>query len=76
MPELKLRNPAEPSPPPVKEPINPPENPDPANGYQAIYFYFFGRDLRRGETVHWRLRWVISHDLSEPDIQAHWQAFA
>ena len=28
MPELKLRNPAEPSPPPVKEPVDPPENPD------------------------------------------------
>ena len=28
MPELKLRNPAEPAPPPVKEPIDPRENPD------------------------------------------------
>jgi hypothetical protein len=28
MPERKFRNPAEPSPPPVKEPIDPPENPD------------------------------------------------
>ena len=54
---------------------NPADVPDPANGYQAIYFYFFGRDLRLGETVGWRLRWVIGKDLGETEIQEHWESF-
>jgi hypothetical protein len=55
---------------------NPPEVPDPAHGYQAVYFYFFGRDLREGETVTWRLRWVIGQDLTDEEIRAQWEAFA
>ena len=55
---------------------NPPEHPDPANGYQAIYFYFFGRDLRAGETARWRLRWVIGQDLSDADVESRWKEFA
>lgn len=54
---------------------NPPEAPDPANGYQAIYFYFFGRDLRQGDAVTWRLRWVIGQNLSDEQIRAEWDAF-
>ena len=58
-------------------PVNdPPENPDPARGYQAIYFYLFGRDLKRGETATTHIRWVIGQDLSEPEILSRWQVFA
>ena len=52
-------------------PVNdPPEDPDPARGYQAIYFYLFGRDLRRGETAAAHLRFVVGQDLSESEILA------
>ena len=31
-------------------PVNdPPDDPNPTKGYQGIYFYFFGRNLRQGE---------------------------
>ncbi len=55
---------------------NPPEEPDPANGYQGIYFYLFGRDLRQGETVATRLRWVVGQDLSDQEVLARWESFA
>ncbi|MGC8639333.1 MAG: hypothetical protein ACP5XB_05575, partial [Isosphaeraceae bacterium] len=54
---------------------NPPENPDPALGYQAIYFYLFGRDLRPGETASTRLRWTVGQNLSEAEILALWESF-
>lgn len=54
---------------------NPPENPDPANGYQAIYFYCFGRDLRRGETATMRVRWMVGQAISEPAMLAAWKEF-
>lgn len=55
---------------------NPPEDPSPANGYQAIYFYLFGRDVRCGEPVNARLRWVIGQDLSNAEVLARWDSFA
>lgn len=58
-------------------PVNdPPEEPDPARGYQALYFYLFGRDLRDGETARTRLRWIVARDLEEAELLAHWEAFA
>jgi hypothetical protein len=60
---------------------NPPEVPDPAHGYQAVYFYFFGRDLPQGDTVTWRLRWVrrlrwvIGQHLTDEEIRSQWEAF-
>ncbi len=55
---------------------NPPENPDPAKGYQGIYFYLFGRDLRRGETVATRIRWIVGRNLPDQEILARWESFA
>ena len=54
---------------------NPPDEPDPARGYQAIYFYLLGRDLQAGATVTTNLRWIVGQDLSEPEILARWQSF-
>jgi hypothetical protein len=57
-------------------PVNdPPENPDPAKGYQAIYFYLFGRDVCQGETATARVRWVVGQDLTEAEILARWNEF-
>ena len=57
-------------------PVNdPPDDPDPAHGYQAIYFYLFGRDLRPGATATTHLRWIVGQDLSEPEILAQWESF-
>jgi hypothetical protein len=57
-------------------PVNdPPDDPDPARGYQAIYFYLFGRDLKRGETATTHLRWVVGKDLADDDILGRWGAF-
>lgn len=55
---------------------NPPEDPDPANGYQGLYFYLFGRDLGRGETAVTHVRWVVGQNLSEQEIRARWESFA
>jgi hypothetical protein len=55
---------------------NPPEAPDPAKGYQALYFYLFGRDLKKGETASTRARWVVGQDLEEHEILARWESFA
>lgn len=55
---------------------NPAENPNPANGYQAIYFYLFGRDLHQGETATTRIRWVIGKDMPEDEVLALWQGFS
>ncbi len=55
---------------------NPPENPDPANGYQGIYFYLFGKDMNRGETASAHIRWVIGKDISEQEILRRWESFA
>ena len=55
---------------------NPPEEPDPANGYQGIYFYLFGRDVGQGETVTTRLRWIIGQNISDEQILARWEVFA
>jgi hypothetical protein len=58
-------------------PVNdPPEDPSPAKGYQGVYFYHFGRDLRAGETATARVRWVVGRDIPEAEIVARWQAFA
>ncbi len=54
---------------------DPPEDPDPAKGYQAIYFYLFGRDLPAGTPATARVRWVIGKDLSEDDIHGRWNSF-
>jgi hypothetical protein len=55
---------------------NPPEEPDPANGYQGIYFYLFGRDFLQGDTVTTRLRWIIGRNMSDAEVLARWEAFA
>lgn len=55
---------------------NPAEVPDPANGYQGVYFYLFGRDLRQGETVRTRVRWIVGQGMSDEEILGHWEAFA
>ena len=58
-------------------PVNdPPEDPEPAKGYQAIYFYLFGRDLPQGQTARTRIRWVIGQELSSPEVLACWESFA
>ena len=58
-------------------PVNdPPQEPDPSKGYQAIYFYLFGRDLRPGRTATTRLRWIIGQDLPEEEILARWESFS
>lgn len=54
---------------------NPPEDPDPANGYQGVYFYLFGRDVHPGETLKTRVRWVIGQDMPESEILARWNEF-
>ena len=54
---------------------DPPEDPDPANGYQAIYFYMFGRDLLKDEKTTVRIRWVIGQDLNEAEVSARWDSF-
>lgn len=54
---------------------DPPEDPDPANGYQATYLYMFGRDLPKGETAKASVRWVIGKDMSDEEIFARWEAF-
>ncbi|MCP4785444.1 MAG: hypothetical protein GY903_22890 [Fuerstiella sp.] len=54
---------------------DPPEDPDPDRGYQAIYFYLFGRDIRQHEIASARVRWVIGKDLTEQEIHARWEAF-
>jgi hypothetical protein len=38
-------------------------------------FYFFGRDLGAGDTVTWRLRWVIGQHLTDEEIRSQWEAF-
>lgn len=55
---------------------DPPEDPDPAKGYQATYFYHFGRDLHKGETVKFRVRWILGQDMPEQEMLARWEAFA
>jgi hypothetical protein len=58
-------------------PVNdPPEDPDPANGYQGVYFYMFGRDLCRGETVTTRVRWIVGRGMQDQEILARWDSFA
>ena len=58
-------------------PVNdPPEDPSPAKGYQGVYFYLFGRELRRGETTTTRVRWVVGQNLPEAEIHARWESFA
>lgn len=54
---------------------DPPEDPDPAKGYQAIYFYLFGRDILQHEVASAQVRWVIGKDLSEQEIYARWESF-
>lgn len=54
---------------------DPPEDPDPARGYQAIYFYLFGRDIHQHEVASAQVRWVIGKDLSEQEIHARWESF-
>jgi hypothetical protein len=54
---------------------DPPEDPDPAKGYQAIYFYLFGRDIRQHEVASARVRWVIGKELPEREIYARWETF-
>jgi hypothetical protein len=54
---------------------DPPEDPDPARGYQAIYFYLFGRDLSAGEPATARVRWVVGKDLSEDEMLERWASF-
>lgn len=54
---------------------NPPENPSPAHGYQAVYFYFFGRDLEPDQPVHWRLRWVVGRQFTGEEISRRWLEF-
>jgi hypothetical protein len=55
---------------------NPPEDPDPAYGYQGVYFYMFGRDLRRGETARTHVRWIVRHGMQDQEILACWDSFA
>lgn len=55
---------------------NPAENPDPVNGYQGIYFYLFGKDMKKGETANARIRWVVGKDIPEQEILKRWESFA
>jgi hypothetical protein len=58
-------------------PVNdPPDDPDPARGYQGVYFYLFGRDVGQHETLTTRVRWVIGQNLPDEALMAHWAAFA
>ena len=54
---------------------NPPEDPDPSRGYQAIYFYLFGRDAGRGEMLSTRVRWIIGQNVTDQDVLASYKTF-
>jgi hypothetical protein len=61
----------------VAIPVNdPPDDPDPTKGYQAIYFYHFGRDLKQGETAKFRVRWIVGQNISDQEILQRWDSFA
>jgi hypothetical protein len=58
-------------------PVNdPPGDPDPTKSYQGIYFYFFGRNLRQGETAATHLRWIVGQDMPEREVLARWESFS